>query len=78
MPPGAVLLVDGVLLLGRGLTADVVVHVALSAAALRRRGVPEWQVEAFAAYDRDVRPGETCDVLVRAEDPARLAVLVRR
>ena len=77
VPPGAVLLVDGVLLLGRGLPAELTVHVALSPAALRRRGVPEWQLPAFAAYDAEVRPGELCDVLVRAEDPLRPAVLVR-
>ena len=78
VPPGAVLVVDGVLLLGRGLPYELTVHVALSAAALRRRGVPEWQLPAFAAYDREVRPGELCDVLVRAEDARRPARLVRR
>ena len=78
LPAGAVLLVDGVLLLGRGLPADLVVHVALSPAALARRGVPSWQLPAFATYDREVRPGEVCDVLVRAEDPLRPAVLVRQ
>ena len=77
VPPRAVLLVDGLFLLGRGLPAELTVHVALSAGALRRRGVPEWQLPAFAAYDAEVRPGETCDVLVRAEDPRRPAVLVR-
>ena len=76
-PPRSIVLVDGVLLLGRALPADVTVHVALSAGALRRRGVPEWQLPAFAAYDADVRPGEVCDVLVRAEDPQRPAVLLR-
>jgi len=78
VPPGAVLLVDGVLLLGRGLPAEVSVHLALSPSALGRRGVPPWQLAAFAEYDRQVRPGETCDVLVRAEDPLRPALLVRR
>lgn len=77
VPEGAVLLVDGVLLLGRGLPAELTVHVALSPAALLRRGVPQWQLPAFAAYDQEVRPGEVCDVLVRAEDPLRPAVLVR-
>ncbi len=77
LPPGAVLLVDGVLLLGRGLPAELTVHIALSAGALVRRGVPEWQLPAFAHYDRVVRPGQVCDVLVRAEDPLRPAVLVR-
>ena len=78
VPPGAVLLVDGVLLLGRGLPAELTVHVALSRAALARRGVPAWQLPAFAHYDREVRPGEVCDVLVRAEDPLRPALLLRR
>jgi hypothetical protein len=77
VPAGAVVLVDGVLLLGRGLSADVTVHLALSTAALRRRGVAEWQLPVLAAYDREVRPGDVCDVLVRAEDPQRPAVLLR-
>jgi len=78
VPAGAVVLVDGLLLLDRGLPAELTVHLALSPAALRRRGVPEWQLPVFAAYDREARPGEVCDVLVRAEDPLRPAVLVRR
>jgi hypothetical protein len=78
VPPRAVLLVDGLFLLGLGLPAELVVHVALSPAALRRRGVPDWQLPAFASYDDEVRPGEQCDVLVRAEDPQRPAVLVRQ
>jgi hypothetical protein len=78
LPDRAVLLVDGCFLLDHDLPAELVVHVALSAAALRRRGVPQWQVEAFMAYDREARPGKHCDVLVRAEDPARPAVLFRQ
>ena len=77
VPHGAVLLVDGILLLGRGFPAELTVHLALSPAALLRRGVPEWQLPAFEEYDRAVRPAEVCDVLVRAEDPLRPAVLVR-
>jgi hypothetical protein len=77
VPERAVLLVDGTFLLGRGLPAEVAVHVALSSAALTRRGVPAWQLPAFTAYDEQVRPGDSCDVLVRAEDPRRLAVLLR-
>ena len=77
VPDGAVVLVDGVFLLGRGLSCELTVHVALSTPALRRRGVAQWQVPAFEEYDRLVRPGEVCDVLVRAEDPRRPAVLVR-
>ncbi|MCW2776571.1 MAG: hypothetical protein JWN17_296 [Frankiales bacterium] len=78
LPERAVVVVDGLFLLDHAFPADLVVHVALSAAALRRRGVPEWQLEAFRDYDDEVRPGEACDVLVRAEDPQRPAVLFRR
>ena len=77
LPPRAVLLVDGLFLLGLGLPAELVVHVALSPAALTRRGVPDWQLPAFRSYDELARPGELCDVLVRGEDPRRPAVLVR-
>jgi hypothetical protein len=73
-----VVIVDGVLLLGRELPAELTVHVAMSPAALRRRGVPEWQLPAFSSYDEEVRPGEVCDVLVRAEDSRHPAVLFRR
>ncbi len=78
VPDGAVVLVDGLFLLGRGLPCEVTVHLSLSTSALRRRGVPEWQLPAYEAYDREVRPGDVCDVLVRAEDARRPAVLVRQ
>ena len=74
LPAGAVLVVDGRFLLGRGLPAELTVHVALSAAALRRRGVPEWQLPAFADHAPTARAG--CDVLVLAEDPRRPAVVL--
>jgi hypothetical protein len=74
LPDAAVVLVDGLFLLGRGLTAELAVHVALSPAALRRRGVPDWQLPAFAAHDAVARAG--CDVLVLAEDPRRPAVVL--
>jgi hypothetical protein len=67
-----------VLLLGRDLPAELTVHVALTPAALARRGVPGWQLPAFAGYERTARPRQRCDVLVLAEDPARPAVQVRR
>jgi hypothetical protein len=74
VPERAVLVVDGLFLQGLGLPAELTVHVTLSAAALTRRGVPAWQLPAFASYDLAVCPGERCDVLVRAEDPRRPAV----
>ena len=77
VPGHGVVLVDGLFLLGLGLPADVVVHIALSPAALLRRGVPAWQVPAFTSYDEQALPRETCDVLVLAEDPKRPAVVLR-
>jgi hypothetical protein len=77
VPTRGVVIVDGVLLLGRDFPAELTVHLAMSPAALRRRGVPDWQLPAFASYDDDVRPSEVCDVLVRAEDPRHPAVLFR-
>jgi hypothetical protein len=74
LPERAVIVVEGLFLQGVGLPAELTVHVALSAAALRRRGVPEWQLEAFCSYDDEISPGDLADVLVRAEDPARPAV----
>ena len=41
MPPTAVVLVSGPLLLGAGLPFDVTVHLSLSAATLDRRTDPE-------------------------------------
>jgi len=73
----AVVIADGVLLLGRALPAELTVHVAMSPEALVRQGVPSWQLPAFATYEQLVRPREVCDVLVRAEDPRRPAVLYR-
>jgi len=71
---GAVLVVDGLFLLDRGLPAELSVHVALSPAALRRRGVPAWQLPAFADH---AGPAQACcDVLVLAEDPRRPAVVL--
>jgi hypothetical protein len=76
VPPSAVLLVDGLFLLGRALPAELTVHVALSTAALLRRGVPSWQLPAFAAHDPVARGA--CDGLVLAEDPRRPAVVLAR
>jgi hypothetical protein len=71
-PVRAVLLVHGLFLQGVGLPAELTVHVALSPAALLRRGVPSWQLEAFSSYDALVSPGELAEVLVRAVSMAKL------
>ncbi|QYC43990.1 uridine kinase [Nonomuraea coxensis DSM 45129] len=78
LPPGGVALVDGTLLLGRGLPFDVSVHVWLSPGALSR-GTPEderWRLPAYERYEREARPHRAADVVVRADHPGRLAVLV--
>lgn len=72
-----VVLIDGELLLGRGLPHDYSVHLWLSAPALARK-LPErehWALPAFARYDAEVRPLYIADTGVRADDPLRLAVL---
>lgn len=77
LPDRALVIVPGLFLQGLGLPG-LVVHLALSPGALSRRGVPTWQLPAFTTYDDEVRPGDLCDVLVRAEDPKRPAVLFRQ
>lgn len=77
LAPGGVLIAHGDLLLGRGLPFELTVHVAVSAGALRRR-LPErelWALPAYERYEREVRPADVADVLVRADDPRHPAVL---
>ncbi|WP_433431617.1 uridine kinase [Nonomuraea sp. CA-141351] len=77
LPPGGVVIVDGTLLLGRGLAVDLSVHVWLSAGALER-GTPEdelWRMPAYERYEREVRPQQAADIVVRADHPDRLARL---
>jgi len=75
--PG-VLLLDGVLLLGRGLPVELTVHLALSDGALARRTPPDqrWTLPAFDRYRREVDPERVADVVVRNDHPAHPAVNV--
>jgi len=77
-PARAVLLVDGPLLLGRGLPFDLAVHLHLSAAARRRRTSDDerWTLPAYDDYDRTVRPTDSADVVVRTDDPRHPAVII--
>ncbi|MEH0981635.1 uridine kinase [Micromonospora sp. CPCC 205556] len=77
LPPGAVLLVSGALLLGGGLPFDVTVHLALSPAALARRTDPRqrWTLPAFARYADEVDPASFADVVIRADDPRHPALV---
>jgi len=79
-PAGAVLLLDGALLLGRGLPFDYTVHLRLSAAALARRTPPDehWTLPAYTRYQAAVDPERAADVVVRLDDPRHPAISVRR
>jgi hypothetical protein len=80
LPPTAVVLVSGTLLLGAGLDFDVTVHLSLSAAALRRRTDPElrWTLPAYERYGDEVDPASFADVVVRADDPRHPALVLDR
>lgn len=78
LAPGGVLVLDGPLLLGRWFPLDLTVHLRLTPAALRRR-TPEaerWTLPALARYEAEVRPEESADMTVRADDPRRPALVV--
>jgi hypothetical protein len=68
--PGQVVLISGELLLGRGLTFDLTIHLAMSAAALARRTPPElaWTLPAFDGYDYQA------DVVIKVDDPRHPAL----
>ncbi|GGX03522.1 uridine kinase [Streptomyces noursei] len=75
LPPGGLVLLHGPLLLGQWFPFDFSVHLKLSPGALARR-TPEgqrWTLPAFARYEAEVRPEESADVVVRADDPRRPA-----
>ncbi|WP_203817697.1 uridine kinase [Paractinoplanes ferrugineus] len=80
LPPGAVVLVSGPLLLGSGLDFDLAVHLELSRAALRRRTPPDqaWTLPALDRYAEEVNPALFADVVVRLDDPKRPALVVSR
>jgi hypothetical protein len=79
-PPGAVLVLDGALLLGRGLELDVAVHLAVRPATLARSTPPDerWTLPAFARYDAEVAPEHNAEVVVRVDDPRHPALLLER
>ena len=79
LPPGGVLLLDGALLLGRGLPFDQAVHLWLSPGALGRRTAADrrWTLPAFARYEDEVGPADHADVVVRVDDPRHPALVER-
>jgi hypothetical protein len=79
LPPGGVLLLDGTLLLGRGLPFDLAVHLWLSPAALARRTAPDvaWTLPAYERYELEADPLRAADVVVRVDDPRHPALVNR-
>jgi hypothetical protein len=77
VPPGAVLLLDGALLLGRWLPFEVTVHLSMSAAALARR-TPDgnaWTLPAYERYEEEAEPRRAADVVVKVDDPRHPALV---
>jgi hypothetical protein len=72
----AVLIVSGALLLGSELPFDRTVHLALSAAARKRRTPTEqaWTLPAFDSYDALARPVARADVVIKWDDRHHPAV----
>ncbi len=79
LPAQGVVLVTGELLLGTGLAFDLVAHCAVSRQARRRRTPDElqWTLPALDRYDIDVDPSAVADVVIRYDDPAHPALLIR-
>ena len=77
---GGVLLLDGPLLLGRGLEFDLTVHLALSPAALDRQLADEdrWTRPAYGRYAAEVDPERIADVVVRMDHGDRPAIVHNR
>lgn len=77
-PANAVLLLDGDLLLGRGLPAELTVHLDVSPTVLARRldADAAWTLDAYRRYAEEVAPRRTADVAVRYDDPAHPALIV--
>jgi hypothetical protein len=79
LPPGGVLLIDGALLLGRGLPLDLAVHLWLSPPALARKTAADlaWTLPAYERYEREADPRHAADVVVRVDDPRHPALVNR-
>ncbi|WP_430784333.1 uridine kinase [Actinoplanes sp. G11-F43] len=77
LPPGAIVLVSGPLLLGSGLPFDFSVHLEVSAAALARRTPAEfaWTLPAYRRYRAEVAPETFADMVIRLDDPRRPALV---
>ena len=77
-PEAAVLVVDGSMLLGRGLAFDLAVHLTVRPTTLARRTPPQdaWTLEAFELYEARADPTGVSDLVVRVDDPRHPAVVI--
>jgi hypothetical protein len=77
--PGGVLLVDGSMLLGLGLPAELCVHLHLSESALARRMPAEltWTLPAHHRYAEEADPAHHADVVLLVDHPDRPALATR-
>ena len=75
---GTVLVLDGSLLLGRGLALDLTVHLSVRPDTLARRTPPDeqWTLPAFTRYEQDSAPERLADVVVRVDDPRHPALRI--
>lgn len=78
--PGTVLLLDGGLLIGRRLPADLTVHLAVRPDTLARRTAPAdaWRLPAEERYRAEADPERAADVVVRVDDPRRPGWVLER
>jgi hypothetical protein len=79
-PPGAILVLDGSLLLGRSLALDLTVHLSVRPETLARSTPPDerWTLPALTRYAKDVVPERSADVVVRVDAPRHPALLLDR
>lgn len=73
--PGTVVVLDGALTVGRGLDVDLVVHLALKPATLRRRTPPAeaWIIPAYERYAQEIEGAP--DLVVRVDHPDHPALV---
>ncbi len=76
LPDSGVVIVHGTLLLGRGLPAELAVHLRMTAPALARHlpAQEHWTLPAHARYDAERHPEGEADLLVLADHPDRPAI----
>jgi hypothetical protein len=73
--PGTVVVLDGALTVARGLDVDLVVHLALKPATLRRRTPPAevWMIPAYERYAEEIEGAP--DLVIRVDHPDHPALV---